>query len=93
MHDASRAESCPTCNSPGKRIYTRPYLSGTKVFEADYYPSLGKVFKTQRELKYHLDKHEIIDAGKEFDSPESIHKHFDKARADKHKKSWDELDI
>lgn len=92
MHDASRVENCPTCSTQGRRVFTPFGITGTKPFEASYYPSLGKVFTNQKELNYHCDKNNLIACGKDFDSGESMQKHFDTGREYERKKAWDKIE-
>lgn len=84
-------KTCDACGNPTRRIYTRCkfHFTGTKIEDAEFNPGLGKITKSKahrEELAKQLGVEEI---GNE--KPEKIHKHFDSARDEKIKKSWDEV--
>jgi predicted nucleic acid-binding Zn ribbon protein len=86
-------ESCPICSAKGNRVYFAPTISVPKGFQADYYPSLGKVFESKRDLDYHLDKNNLVAVGNDFGSGDSMQKHFDQTREYNQKKKWENFDV
>jgi predicted nucleic acid-binding Zn ribbon protein len=92
MKDGCIDEPCPKCGKIGQRIYSKPLLT-IKNFQADFYPSLGKVFEKKSDLQYHLDKNNLVEIGNDFKSAEIMQTKFDRDREIKKEKSWESLDI
>lgn len=86
-------DRCPECSTIGQRLYRTAPLGSVKNFDAAFYPALGKGFHTKRELKYHLDSKNLVEVGNDFSGPDSMQKHFEKAREEKRLKSWDDIKI
>lgn len=85
-------ERCEKCKSVAQRQFApkKLYLSGTKVQEAEYNPGLGCVVKNKQHVKEICRRKGLEEIGNE--KPETIHKHFDKAREEKREKAWANAD-
>lgn len=79
MSESDRAESCPECGAIAQRHYL-PTRGFVKNFEAAYYPTLGKAFTNQKELNYHLDKHNLVAIGNDYGSGAKMYDTFEKDR-------------
>lgn len=84
-------KNCTQCGKQMRRIYKYCTFHhvGAKVEDAEFNIGLGRITKStahRKELAKQLGVEEI---GNE--SPDRLHKHFDKTREDKLKKSWDEV--
>lgn len=82
---------CPACKTiSNEQVYTGAvHFLGASVESAEYNPALGQIVKNSKHRKELAKQKGLIEIGTE--KPETIHKHFDKARADKLKKSWDDI--
>lgn len=82
---------CPTCNKRSKEyIFTaNVYFVGAKVESPEFSPALGQVVKNSKHRKEIAREKGLIEIGNE--PTEKIHKKFDSDRADKLKKSWDDV--
>lgn len=85
-------EQCPKCLDPAARIFIpRSILfSGTKVESPEYNPGLGCIVKSKAHRKEIVRQKGLIEIGNE--TPETIHKHFDKRRTEKLENAWNEID-
>ncbi len=83
--------TCTSCGNPGRRIYKYCKFNfiGAKVEDAEFNPGLGQITKSKRHREELAKRMGAVEVGSE--KPEKIHKHFDKAREEKSKKSWDEV--
>ena len=88
-----REEHCPSCNATATRQFLpqRIYLSGTKVQEAEYNPGLGCVVRNKQHRQELCKIKGVEEIGNDF-PPESMHKHYDKVREERHERSWAEED-
>lgn len=85
---------CQFCEAAAVRHYKKPpMLAIPNSFKADYYPSLGKVFETKKDLDYHLDKNNMVAVGNDFNSGDSMQKHFEATREKEKQKMWENNDI
>lgn len=86
-----RKAECPTCGNVSKdRVYSKNvYFIGASVENAEYNPAFGQVVKNSRHRKELAKEKGLIEIGNE--KPENIHKKFDQDRAEKLKKSWDDV--
>jgi len=81
-------DTCPKCGNLGRRLLScKIEFLGTKIEDAEFNPGLGKITKNKRHRDELAKRAGLIEVGNE--STDSIHKHFDKQRADKIKKSWE----
>ena len=90
MADAAREEKCQ-CGKVAQRVFCAPLIGGAKVFNAEYYPSLGKVIHNKRELRTELDRRNLVEVGNDFKSGESMANHFEKARNEERERGWERL--
>jgi hypothetical protein len=86
-----RMAKCPTCeNVSTKLVFSHQiYFVGASVESAEYNPAFGQVVKNSRHRKDLAKEKGMIEIGNE--KPESLHKKFEKDRAEKLKKSWDDI--
>lgn len=81
--------NCPQCGNVGEKIVTMPYgFIGTKVENAEYNPAFGCIVKNKRHRNYLAESKNLVEIGNE--NPNTMHKNFDKQRADKRKKVWED---
>lgn len=85
-------ERCSLCNDVAVRAFvpSRLHFTGTKVEHAEYNPGLGCIVNNSQHRKELCKQRGLEEIGNE--KPESLHKHFDKAREEKWEKSWNESD-
>ena len=88
MAQASDPERC-SCGEIAQRVFCAPLISGTKIFEAEYYHSLGKVITNKRQLNNELAKRDLIPIGNDYGSGEKMQQHFDASREEAREKKWD----
>jgi predicted nucleic acid-binding Zn ribbon protein len=89
--EKKRTAKCPACGIvSSERIFSSSvYFVGAQVENAEYNPALGQVVKNSRHRKDLAKEKGLIEIGNE--PPEKIHKKFESDRADKLKKSWEEV--
>lgn len=90
MSDYARLEPCPVCEIHMDRIWTIPYLTGTSVESAEFNPALGCVTKNSKHRAEIAKQKGLIEIGNDFGTAEKMQAKFDKDRAEKLKKTWDE---
>lgn len=85
-------ESCPKCHASAARIFIpRSILfSGTKIESPEFNPGLGCIIKNTAHRKEVARQKGLIEIGNE--TPEVIHKHYDKRRSEKLEAVWNEVD-
>lgn len=88
--DSSRIEKCYDCMSDARRVWTVTLLSGTSVTHAEFNPAFGAVVKNKRHKEYLAAKKNMIEVGNDFNSGDSMQKHFDTERAVKKERMWEE---
>lgn len=82
--------TCPTCgNVSRERIIKGVHFIGAAVENAEYNPALGQVVKNSRHRADIAKQKGLVEIGNE--PTEKIHKKFEQDRAEKLKKSWDEV--
>lgn len=83
--------TCPSCgNASRERIFSSDIqFIGAAVESAEYNPAFGQVVKNKAHRNELAKAKGLIEIGNE--KPASIHKHSDQARAERLKKSWDEV--
>ncbi len=82
---------CPACrNISTERIFS-PNITfiGTKVEDREFNHGLGIVTKNSRHRKDEARARGLEEVGTE--PVKKIHEHFDRAREERRKKSWDEV--
>lgn len=86
-----KTEPCPQCKNeaPQDLSRCRPMHTGASVKDAYKCPALGQIVKSDAHRKDLAKKLGVEEIGNE--KPDSVHKHFDVSRAEKLKKSWDEV--
>ena len=97
MREIDNAEHCPNCQKAARRVIGLSNFGAISAGDwnkQSYNPAFGKVVNSkahQREIlaKFKGEGKEFIEIGNE--KPESIHKHFDKQRADTAQKRWSEV--
>lgn len=86
-------KTCVACGNEMRRNYK--YCSfhhvGAKVEDAEFNPGLGRITKSKRHREELAKRMNVVEIGNDASSPDSLHKHFDQAREEKLKKSWDEV--
>lgn len=82
---------CPTCgNVSVERIFShKVYFVGSAVQHAEYNPAFGQVVKNKQHRDELARRKGLVEIGNE--KTESIHKHYEQAREERLKKSWDEV--
>ncbi len=86
VSEYKKDEHCPTCNSKSDMFYTPPNLTIDKTVPS-FNPALGKVIKNKRELKYEIDKNDLVEVGNE--KTQVIHKEMDKTKEHKKAVRWE----
>lgn len=88
MSDATNPETC-ACGLIAKRVWCAPLISGTKIFEAEFYHSLGKVIHNKRELNNELSRRDLVPIGNDYGTGEKMQQEFDRNREEARERSWD----
>jgi putative FmdB family regulatory protein len=89
MAQSSTKEYCGDCGNLLSMVFSKKTLFvGTAVKDAEYYHSLGKVIKNDRQRKEEIRKHGLIEVGNE--TPKAIRHHTEKHRLAKIAKDYDE---
>lgn len=88
IRDCSNEEFCPECKIKARRIYSFSQIMVDRT-KPEYYHSFGKVVKNKREKEYLMKKHDVVEIGNE--SPDKMHRTFEKQRNEKRKNSWDKV--
>lgn len=88
IHNATDPERC-ACGEIAQRIFVAPMISGSKIFEAEYYPALGKVITNKKELQNEMARRDIVQIGNDWGTGEKMQTHFDKQRQENREKAWD----
>ena len=91
VRDLDVNEFCPRpgCQSPAERQFTaRVHLMNTGSEDAAYDPAFGTVIKSKQHRKDLAKQRGYIEVGNE--KPDTIEKHFQNQRDDKHKRKWED---
>jgi putative FmdB family regulatory protein len=93
VRDIENNEFCPDCGAPGERQFVphKVFFSGTAVQNAEYNPALGMVTRNKEHRAEICKQRGLVEIGNDYKSPESLHKELETNRADKRKRSWDEV--
>jgi len=87
MADSRRIELCPDCQKEMRRIYSANLeFLGTKVKDAEYYPSFGQVVKSDYQRKELMKKHNVIEVGNE--KPDRARYYMNRDRLERLKKPY-----
>jgi putative FmdB family regulatory protein len=87
MADSSRIENCPDCGNEMRRLYSaKVHFVGTKVKDAEYYPSFGEVVKNDYHRKELIKKHNVIEIGNE--KPDRVKYYAERHRKEKLAKGY-----
>jgi putative FmdB family regulatory protein len=88
--DMERNENCVRCGEFAIRQFvpSKVHLIGTKVEDAEYNPGLGCIVRNKSHRKELCKQKGVEEIGNE--KPDTLHKHFDEARAEKLEKAYDE---
>jgi putative FmdB family regulatory protein len=89
IHAYNGKDPCPLCGNIGQRIIRPVVFYGEKVQNAEYNIGLGKITKNKQHRDELAKRMNVTEIGNE--KPELIHKKFETDRAEKNKKSWDEV--
>lgn len=86
-------EFCPKCDEPAERQFVpkRVFFSGTAVTHAEYNPGLGTVVKNKAHKEDILKRRGLVEVGNDYGSGDKMVEKFDKDRAEKLSKRWDEV--
>jgi putative FmdB family regulatory protein len=83
-------EACTACGNVATKLFSKSvFFTGTKIEDAEYNPGLGIITKSKKHRDEVVKQKNLIEIGNE--KPETIHRHHDKARAEKRKKSWENV--
>lgn len=86
-------ETCPKCGEFAVRQFvpSKLYINGAKVTHPEFNPGLGCVVRNKRHKEDLMKAKGVVEVGNDFKSGEKMNQHFDAARAEKHRKGWDDL--
>ena len=90
MAQASEPETCQ-CGQTAQRVFCAPLIGGCKIFEAEYYHSLGKVIHNKRELNNEVAKRDLVPIGNDWGSGNKMVDHFETSREEDRQKKWDKI--
>ncbi len=88
IHEYKSPENCKQCGNEATKVFSRQvHFIGTKIEDAEFNPGLGCITKSKRHREELAKRKGLIELGNE--KPETVHNHFDRARNDARKKSWE----
>jgi len=92
VSEMERDEACPDCGSAAAREFVPRalYLSQTQVTHAEYNPGLGCVVKNKRHKEDLMKRQGVVEVGNDYGSGAKMQAHFDKAREEKRRRSWED---
>lgn len=92
VHEMDRVERCEKCDSVSIRNFIPriAHFIGTKVEHPEYNPGLGCIVRNKDHRKELCKLKGVQEIGNE--SPEKLHKYYDKAREEKREQAWAEAD-
>ena len=89
MRESGQLEVCLKCGAEARRLWSHKIaLHKTKVKDAEYYHSLGRVVKNDRERSELIKRHGLIEIGNE--KPERARYHMNKDRLERIRKRREE---
>jgi hypothetical protein len=85
-------EFCPDCESPGIRQFVPSilHISKAKVTHAEFNPGLGCVVRNQHHKNEIMKQKGVVEVGNDFKTPDKMVDFYDKGRAEKLKKRWED---
>jgi putative FmdB family regulatory protein len=89
MSESGRIEVCEKCGAQARRLWSAAIEHvGAKVKDAEYYHSLGRVVKNDRERKEIIKRYGLVEVGNE--RPERARYHMEKDRKERIRKRWED---
>lgn len=89
MSDSRNVEKCTQCGNTLDRVWNaNVHFVGTKVTDAEYYPSLGKVIKSNYHRSEEMKRNNLIEVGNE--KPDRIRYYTERYRKEKLAKDYDD---
>lgn len=86
---ASSNEACPECGAQARRLWSSKIeLHKTAVKDAEYYHSLGRVVKNDRERSELIKRYGLVEIGNE--RPDRARHHMEKDRKERIRKRWED---
>ena len=83
-------EKCEKCKKSAiKLVSSGIFFTGTKIEDAEWNPGLGIITKSKKHRDEIVKRKNLIEIGNE--NPDTIHKHQDKAREEKRRRSWEDV--
>lgn len=88
-----RDEQCPECQTSAIRQFTprRIHLAKTSVQHAEFNPGLGCVVNNREHAKEICKRKDLVEIGNDFGTGEKAVDHYDKQRAEKRAKAWEDI--
>ena len=95
VQEMEREERCPTCEAVSQRQFVprSVHFSGTRVQHAEFNPAFGKVVRNKYHRSELAKRHNMVEIGNDYKSPDSIHKQFDQVREEKRGKAWESIEL
>lgn len=86
-------ENCPKCGEYAVRQFVpqKLHITGAKVTHPEFNPGLGCVVKNKYHKQELMKQKGVVEVGNDFGSGEKMNQHFDAIRAEKHRKSWEDV--
>lgn len=89
IKDWTRQETCSSCGGLAQQIFTsKVHFVGAKVEDAYRCPGLGTIVKSKKHRDQLAKQLGVVEIGNE--NPDKLSDRFEKDRAEKRKKSWEE---
>lgn len=90
IKEYKRDDQCPMCGNIGDRIFSKDItFLGTKIEDAEFNVGLGTITKSKKHRDELAKRMNLVEIGNE--KPDTVHKIFDNARAEKRKKAYDDI--
>lgn len=90
IHEYKTPENCTSCGNEARKLFSKSvFFTGTKIEDAEFNPGLGVITKSKKHRGEIAKQKNLVEIGNE--KPETIHRHHDKLREEKRKKSWDDV--
>lgn len=88
--DYQKEPPCPKCNFPARRVFTPYQVCGADDWNnTEYNPGLGVVTRNRKDAKAIAKRMGLEEVGTT--KTDSMHKEFDKKRADTRQARWDSV--
>jgi putative FmdB family regulatory protein len=89
MSESGRIEVCEACGAEARRLWSANIeLHKTAVKDAEYYHSLGRVVKNDRERSELIKRYGLVEIGNE--KPDRARYHMEKDRKERIRKRWED---